>query len=340
MHYIEPLLALFLLGASAFFSAAETALVTLSAQKTKHLAIQNPKLSNHLIGWLARPHELIIVLLTGNTIAVVMFAALLTSFALKTFPNVPPHYIEATGWFFQTTLMLIIGEMAPKFLGRIYPEEITLFSLPWLARVRRLCAPLVKIATRIIAYVVPSWMSKPIDSYVTLSIDELRLLLEEAQPGTAPQKESLTMMQRAIDITHKTAAEIMTKIENIDYVDLDAPIDRDDLIDLMIENGHTRTPVRKNKDFVGYIHTHDLLSLIIEDQGRDLAYLVLAAHTIGPAMKVSEILQTFKTSSVHIGFVRDKENAVVGMVTLEDVMEEITGEILDEYDVAHRDLNA
>lgn len=272
--------------------------------------------------------------------AVVMFAAILTSFSLKMFPGVSPRLVETIGWFAQTSLMLIIGEMAPKFLGRIYPEKITLFSLPWLARVRRLFSPLIKIATRIIAAVVPSWMSKPVDSYVTLSIDELRMLLEETPSTSAPHKESLTMMQRAIDITQKTASEIMTKLENMDFVDLDANIDRQTLIDLIVENGHTRTPVRRNKDFIGYIHTHDVLSLMLEDQGRDLAYMVLGAHTINANSKVSEVLQIFKSSSVHIAFVRDDKQSVLGIVTLEDVMEEITGEILDEYDVKHTEANS
>jgi CBS domain containing-hemolysin-like protein len=268
-----------------------------------------------------------------------MFAALLTSFALKSFYIFPATYVEGASWLVQTILMLIFGELVPKFLGRIYPEKISLFALPWLGMARSVLAPLVKMATRVITIFMPSWVAAPIGSYLTLSIDELRLLLEEAHPGSAPQKESLTMMQRAIDITKKTVDEIMTKFENMDYVDLDAPVDRDEMIDLIIENGHTRTPVRKNKDFVGYIHTHDLLSLVNEDRGQDLAYLVLAAHTLSPAMKVSELLQLFRTSSIHIGFVRAADGTVTGLVTLEDVMEEITGEILDEYDVSHAEGN-
>src|SRR5687768_11767490 len=130
MMFIEPLIALAFLAASAFFSGAETALVTLSAQKTKHLALRNPKLANHLMGWLARPHELITAILIGSTISVVLFAALLTSAALKIFEDFPRASIEGISWLLQTILMLVIGEMAPKFLGRIYPERISLFALP------------------------------------------------------------------------------------------------------------------------------------------------------------------------------------------------------------------
>ncbi len=339
MTFFEPLLALAFLAGSAFFSAAETALVTLSTQKTKHLALQYPKLTNHLIGWLARPHELIIVILIGSTISVILFAAFLTSFALKVFDSYTTTQIEAASWLVQTFLMLIFGEMVPKFLGRLYPEQLSLLALPWLGITRKIFAPIVRLSTKVVTVFMPSWVSTPISSYLTFSIDELRSVLEEAQPRTVPQKESLTMMQRVIDITKKSAQEIMTPIDKVDYVDLDLPVDRDDIIDLMIENGHTRTPVRKNKDFVGYIHTHDLIATIVEDRGQDFSYLVLAAHTISPTMHVSELLQLFKTTSVHLGFVRGADNAMIGLVSLEDVLEEITGEILDEYDVTHAAAN-
>lgn len=330
MRYVEPLLAMFFLASSAFFSAVETALVTLSVQKTKHLAIRNPKLTHHLIGWLTRPHELITTILVGNTISVIMFAALLTSAALKIFSPYPKTYIELTSWFVQTFLMLILGEMAPKFLGRIYPERISLTALPVLEWMRRVCEPIIRVITRIIGLFIPT-ASMPTSSYLTFSMEELRLLLEESPPPNV-QKESLSMMQKALDLANKTAEQIMTRIENLDYVDLDSGASRDEMIDLIIENGHTRTPVRRNKDFIGYIHTHDLLALIVEDRGQDLASLVLAAHVLSPTMRVNELLQLFKSSSVHVGFVQ-KDNKVIGLVTLEDVMEEITGEILDEYDL-------
>jgi CBS domain containing-hemolysin-like protein len=130
----------------------------------------------------------------------------------------------------------------------------------------------------------------------------------------------------------------MTPLAQMDVIEVDPlgkPVrSRELLLDLIIEQGHTRTPIKKWGRIVGFIHTKDLLSLILKDPGTDITALVRAAVDLKSEMRVGDLLQLFKEKGFHMGFVYNRQGQIVGMVTLEDVMEEITGEILDEYDIA------
>jgi CBS domain containing-hemolysin-like protein len=112
--------------------------------------------------------------------------------------------------------------------------------------------------------------------------------------------------------------------------------DRDLQIDLIIENGHTRTPVKEHGAIIGYIHSDDLLPLMLRDTRKDLKSLVRSAPHVPHDRRVSDLLNDFSSSGIYCAFVVNAKNAVEGFVTLEDVLEEITGEILDEYDVEHQ----
>jgi CBS domain containing-hemolysin-like protein len=258
--------------------------------------------------------------------------------AFQIFHHLPRSQVELVGWAVQTILIVVIGEMAPKFLGRIYPETISFFALPWLARMRSLLMPVLRPAFKIMGAFSPAWSDPAVGSLFTFSMEELRQLLEEDQARGDAQKDSLTMMQKVIEINNKVVREIMVPIQNVDSIDIDSSKGRDRIIDSMIEHGHTRTPVRRNGRFIGYIHAHDLLPLVLGDRKQNLEDMVTPATMFRDDMQVSELLQVFRTSDVHIGFVKDATQAVIGIVTLEDVMEEITGEILDEYDVTQNQM--
>lgn len=149
-----------LLAASAFFSASETALVSLSAQKAKHLALKNPRVSHALVGWLRRPHDLLTLILVGNTFATVMFAASLTAVAVHVFSAYSPSLVRWITWGLETAVIVIFGDMAPKFFARANPEKTSLMVLPWLSRLRLFLGPLFSVSF-IFGFLFPKWKSPP-----------------------------------------------------------------------------------------------------------------------------------------------------------------------------------
>lgn len=328
--FIEIGCAITLVMFSAFFSAAETALVSLSPQKAKRLALRSPNLAQAIVGWLGQPHELLTVILVGNTLTVVIFAALATTIALHIFSHVSPTQVEINAWIIQTVFMVIFGEMVPKFFARRNPEKTSLWALPVLSFLRIFMRPFLTAVTRIINAIFPSWKAPPVGQLLIFNMDELKSLLEETPV------ESTNMMQRVLDINHRQTSDIMTPLARMDFVEIDPAgkpkRNRDLLIDLIVEDGHTRTPIKLGGQFIGFIHSQDLLSLMISDQDQLIEHMVRPTMNVAFNKNVVDLLEDFKKSGTHVAFVRDAKNDVIGLVTLEDVMEEITGEILDEYD--------
>jgi len=171
---------------------------------------------------------------------------------------------------------------------------------------------------------------------LTFSMDELKGLMEEDELLHAGSPtESQTMMQRVLEIYGRRAESIMTPLAKIDSINIDHT-DRELLMDLIIEHGHTRTPVESKGKFIGYIHSDDLLPFIVNDPKKPLVKYLRTPMNFSADQPVSELLQQFKTSGIHTGFVRNKKKEIIGLVTMEDVLEEITGEILDEHDIAYK----
>jgi len=336
---IEILISVLLLIISAFFSLSETSLVSLSAQKVKRLALRHPPLAQAFIRWLKHPQELLTAILVGNTLVNILFASLVTMWAVQTFSGIQPSQLKFIAWILETGCLVILGEMAPKLIARSSPEKTSLIVLPLLSVLCKLTTPFLAFVTWVMKLIYPKWTDPSPASEITFSVKELKGLLEEGQHVTEVSPDSYGMMKRVLELNDRTAERIMTQISNVDILELDPPgkreRDRDLLLDLVIENGHTRTPVKHKGQFVGIIHSSDLLPLVLKDEGRDLISMVRKALDIPGSRPVSALLQEFKLSGIHAGFVRNAAKDIIGFITLEDVLEEITGEILDEYDVAH-----
>lgn len=322
--------------ASAFFSASETALVSLSPQKAKTLALRSTRVTEALQGWLVRPQELLTLILIGNTFVNVLLGSLLTITFVHYFPSYSEVVIELMAWLIGTGAIVIVGEMMPKFIARAYPERTSLLVLPWLSAMRRAVAPALEALTRPLRFLFPQFSSTG-GSIFTFSLEELKSLLEEDSRGETNSDESIQMVQRVLDIHDRRAEAIMTPLAKVDLIEVD-PAGKPTrspafLIDLIVEEGHTRTPVKRGGKILGFIHCNDLLPFLLTGQEDHVLNLVRPAMPVPADRRVADLLNDFRQGGIHMGFVLNAEQAVVGIVTLEDVLEEITGEILDEYDV-------
>ncbi len=338
MILLTFILLILLLVASMFFSAAETALISLSPQKAKALVLRTPRVAVALQGWLIKPHELLTLILVGNTFVNVIFASLLTVFIVKIIPEVSQTMLEVFSWFIGTGLLVIIGEMVPKFFARTNPEKTSLFVLPILSTLRRLSSPLLHLIVGPLGFFFPKWKAPPVGHVLMFSMEELRSLLEEGHQDGVPKDESMDMMQKILSINDRRAEQIMVPLAQVDLIEIDPagrPVrDRERVIDLVVEEGHTRTPVKWKNEIIGFIHSDDLMPSLLFDRRENIHRFISKAFDVPSDRRVGDLLQDFKTSGVHMGFVKDQNKTVIGIVTLEDVLEEITGEILDEYDVS------
>jgi putative hemolysin len=330
---VASLFCLFVVG---FFSAAETALVSLSAQKAKRLALQDPSLIAPLKGWLDRPHELLTMILVGNTLATVMFASVITGLGVAVFRTMSVSLVQWVTWGLESIVVVIIGDIAPKFFARANPEKTSLLVLPWLSRFRDLFAPFMA-SLSFLGFLIPKLKSPPVGDMLAFSLEEFKNIIEETQTELGTSGDSFSMMHRVLDISDRKAVDIMTPMDKVDLIEVDPPgksrRESDLLLDLAIEGGHTRTPVKQQGEIVGFIHSNDLLPLVFKNMPSDLLKLIRKGIDIPYGRKVNELLADFRANGVHAGFVRNSTGEIIGLITLEDILEEITGEILDEYDV-------
>jgi len=331
---LSALLALLLL--SAFFSLAESAITALPLLKMKQITATVPALSRPFGEWLAKPQRLLITLLIGNNLAGVSVSSLAAVLAVPLEKWVPEQALEIGVWLVTTAVLLVFAEIIPKIVGRVYAERVSVVALPLLARVAGFFAFLLRPLRR--AGPAPEHM--PVNPLMAVSLEELSHMIGESEKSGAVPQESGEMMHRVVSLQQRTAADILVPAAQVDMVPLDVlergPGAAELFTDLLVETGRTRVPVTRAGVPVGYIRVLDILK---SERARDAAALnalIRPAKSVPPTKPVADLLTDFQSAGEHIAFVEDEHGPFLGLVTLEDVLEEIVGDILDEYDLEQK----
>jgi putative hemolysin len=317
--------------ASAFFSAAETGLTALGAAKTRQLAESGRH--GFLKTWLQRPEQVLAALLLGNTAAnigaSVLFAAIISPYA--------EHAVAiATG--VMTFFILFFSEITPKTFAKAHTEWVALSLLPLVAGFYYLLWPVAyplfhatrwvnrRLAGSRANNVTPSVTSEDIDYLINLGTQEGVL-----------DKVKEELLNSVVEFGDIVVKEVM--IPRTKMLALDRESNPDELLDMIIQSQHSRIPVYSGTvdNVVGILYAKS----IIEDlrKGIDRTTFRLDKYLRAPffvpeVMKISRLLKEFQRRQVHIAIVVDEFGGTSGLVTLEDVVEEIVGEIQDESDVA------
>ena len=332
---------LFLFAASAFWSASETALASLSKYRIKKLIALNKTFAGPLGQWLKSPYYILTTVLVGNTVNDLVLSYMATILAINMLISIAGgvrhEVLEFFVWIVVTFLLLIIGGIAPKIYGRRNPEKVTLLILPVLARIvalfKLIFDPLVAVAKKLF----PKLNIMPFSKFNFLSIEEIRGLIKETDTTKALGNEASTMLDRALLLGDMAVTVIMTPLGKIESVNADLPQER--FIDLVVETGRSRTPVYKGTPdkIIGFIHSKDMLAECrLSNKSSCVDELLRPPYFITTEKKVYDLLIDFQTGKTHIAFVKDIFGVVCGMVTLEDVLEEIVGDILDEAELGRR----
>jgi putative hemolysin len=319
-----------LLMLSAFWSGSETALTSLSKYRVKRLIVTNKPLSGVLGQWLKSPYYILTTILVGNTLTNLIMSSLATIIVLHTFTRIPDELLEFLTWLLITILILIFGEITPKVYSRANPEKVTLFSLPMLSKIVDITRPLSWPVRRLHS-AFPKLNLLPISKLAYLGIEEMRGLIAEANSAGVLGKETSQMLDRVLNMGDLDVKKIMTPIEKMDAVNIDQPVDQ--LLDRIVETGRSRVPVYHGAlaNVAGFMHTKDLL--YVWKRGKKFSSdMVHPPYFIQPDKKVYDLIKEFQSGRTHMAFVKDALGNMIGIVTLEDILERIVGDIVDEYD--------
>ena len=323
-------LAIFLM-LSAFWSASEIALNSLSKYRVKKLIVLKKSITKPLIRWLNSPYYLLTVILTGNVVSDMMVSFLFSSLSISIFYMVNRNILDFVTWLVATFAVLVIGEITPKIYSRENSQKVTLFAVPILSKIEFITKPILYPIFKILDMLFKD--ETAVVQEIELSKDEVKTLISEADKEGVFDKDISNMLERSVLFTETSVVKIMTPFKDIESVNINN--DTDKFIDMIVETSRSRVPIYdgNKSNIIGYVHINDVLLMWKEKNENFIKKCIKPAYFINSDKKISELLKELQTGKTHIAFIKNIKDVVIGMVTLEDIIEEIVGEILDEYEL-------
>lgn len=318
-----------LLISSSFFSATETALVSLGKLKTKEIIEE--KRFYILQNWLDNPAESISGILVGNNIVNILFSVLFTYQALKSplLSGLGRGLAEILILTVVVLLILFFGEIIPKTFAHTFPERIVLLTYRPFFFIFRLLSPLVKFFVKVAETFAGMKLSLKTTKVTRQELEGL--MTQEREEGVI-EKKAEEMIKKVLSFDQIPVKNVMTKGANIDWVDIN--YSKEKFIDVVVETGRSRVPVYSGNadNIVGIVYARDLLSALQSKSQLEIEEILRPAYYVPPGKKCNELFQEFREKRVHAAVIKEK-GKIIGLVTMEDLIEEILGEIVDEFDL-------
>jgi putative hemolysin len=311
---------------SAFFSGAEAALLSLPHEKAKQISEEHGYDSWAMKQWLEKPNEFLTTILVGNNFINILIASLSTSITQRFFDN----DALAISVGITTVTILLFGEIAPKTFARGRAEKISPFCLMILYGVYIALYPIVKVFMKIIRVVLGE--NANVRSRVVTK-DDIEVMVEMAEEERTIDSKQIDLLNSILEFPSIKVKDIMVPRTSIEAIRKDSNFET--IIQLVREVAHSRYPVYQDDldEVLGFLHVKDL-AFVNESERKnfDVTKYLKPPFFVYEHMKIQAVFDHMNRKKVHLALVKDENGIVVGMLTLEDIMEEIFGEIQDEHD--------
>ncbi len=318
-----------LLGCSAFFSGAETALMAISRLRLKLLSETKPRRVAMVSKILKHPEKLIGAILLGNNLVNVAMSAIATALAISFWGEKGIVYVTAI----LTVAILIFAEITPKVYAKHFNERVSMVTAPILNGVMWISNPVLVAITYVsrklllLVGVDMNTVEKPL-----MTEAEIHACIKMGWDEGAITGLEKKMLANVFTLNDKTVGEIMIPESRMKTLNIRAPIK--EAINTVLETGFTRFPVQGETPdhIIGFIHAKDLFKLLENDPAAPLQKIMRPPEFATVDTKIDRQLRRFKRHKVHLAVVVDSAGNVAGIVTLEDILEELVGSIRDEHD--------
>lgn len=318
---------------SAFFSSAETALTTVNKHRLRSLAEDGNRNAQNVLKLIENPAKMLSAILIGNNIVNISASALMTTFTTSVFGS--KFVGVSTGIL--TLIILLFGEITPKSLATLYNEKIALMYI-------HVIAPLVVLLTPLIWFVdklsgVIFWVLR-VDRDAAnnqMTEGELRTIVDVSVEDGVLEKEEKSMINNVVDFGDSKAKDVMVPRADMALVSVDATFD--EVFEIFNEEHYSRLPVYdENKDTViGIVYLKDLFFFQNQVDKKNNAFsirnIMREPFFVYEYQKTSSIMAEMRNRFVSLAIVLDEYATAVGLITIEDLIEEIVGEIRDEFDM-------
>lgn len=314
---------------SALFSSAETSLTTSNKLKIQSLADQGSKRARILLRISEDSGKMLSAILIGNNLVNNAATALTTSLIIQLFGNSAVGI--ATGVI--TLLILIFGEISPKTLATIHSEKMALLYAPLIHFLMKIFTPVIFIVNKLSMGVLFLLRVNPDQKVNTMTEHELRTIVDVSHEDGVIESEEKEMIYNVFDMGDAKAKDIMVPRVHVTFADINSTYD--ELIEIFREDKFTRLPIYEETtdNVVGTINMKDLLLYNYNDKKEfHVRDILREAYFTYEYKSISELLVEMRQASINIAIVLDEYGETAGLITLEDLLEEIVGEIHDEYD--------
>ncbi len=333
---IAELLALIaLLFLSAFFSGSEIALFSSNKIRIRKLMEEGNK-SAEVVNWLLEhPNRLLATILVGNNIVNISATVLATSLAINLFGSTGLGI--ATGAM--TFLILVFGEITPKGFAAKNAERIALIVARPMYLLVNLLFPLVRFLTMLTNFMIKAIGGEPKEVSPFITEEEIKMLVEMGEEEGVIEREEKEMINSVFEFGDKNAREVMIPRISMDAIDVNSTLE--EALKAALKTRHSRLPVYEGSmdNIVGMLHSKDLLHYIRERRYESTVREILRpVHYVPENKRLDDLLKEFQKTKTHMAIVVDEYGGTAGLVTLEDILEEIVGEILDEYDAVETNI--
>ena len=317
---------------SAFFSGAETALTALSETKARQI-IDEKKIGAKAIEkyWLENPNRILTTILVGNNIVNLFMASYVTVLTQR---YVGDNSVAiATGL---TTLgILVFGEITPKTFAKVHSHKIAPIVLVALTPLYVLCwrFGVIWFLTKISRTIVKALGGEMSRTGPFMTEDDIAYMIRLGNKAGVIEQEEGEMLESVMEFGDTIAREVMIPRTNIHGLPLNSSFD--DVVQILTEHGHSRLPVYEDNldNITGFFHAKDLFALMpVKPDTFNLNDHLRQALFVPEGMKINELLKEFQTRKTHMAIVVDENGGTAGIACLEDLIEELVGEIRDEHD--------
>lgn len=330
MKIIELVLLVILLAFAAITAASEIAVIAVSKMKLRKRSAEGSKTAKLILKILETPERFFGTILVANNIVGALIASLVTAIII--------HFIGAKGWSIVlataiVSFLIIVSEVAAKTLAARNSEKMAFFLARPVKYLITILSPIVRVLEVITNAIVNLIGGKAKTKTSLLTEEELKALIKISEEEGVLQKDKYKMLTKVFDLSETVVRSVMKPRADMMTIDINAHIDA--ILDQVLESGYSRLPVHRDStdNIIGVINMKDLLNLSVNKGLIVLQDILYPPTFVAGSKKVVELLKDFQKGHTHIAIVTDANGAVEGLVTLEDILEEIVGEIEDEYDV-------
>ncbi|MBM2841396.1 MAG: hypothetical protein HW412_1924, partial [Bacteroidetes bacterium] len=342
--WIEAIGVLLLIVLIGFFSACEVAVVSTRKSRMKELADEGNRNAALVLQFRSNPEQFLATIHVGVVSSLTLASGLAGimgfQYLVPAFQSSDTAWIkEGSNWISLSvivacigSLVVVFGELVPKSLALRFAEVVALRAaqpLSVFAAIFRYPVKLLTFASNVFLF---PFKDKTTFMESRISQEEFKLILEEGTKTGAIDKTEHELIESIFEFTDTAAKEVMIPRPDVVAININAP--RDKIVQIVLEEGYSRMPVYKDTidNIVGVVYTKDLLGLL---EYRDLIILqdiIRPAFLVPETKRISQLMRELQQKKLHMAVVIDEFGGTEGIVTMEDILEEIVGEIHDEYD--------